>query len=277
MTRIGTHTPACSHALPQNVGRACLRGRIRGSVERSAPSSATMHRVDRTPRRAPPPERVARMFDAVAGRYDAVNRVLSLGLDGRWRRETAAAIRASAGAWVLDLGCGSGRLARELLARYRVVGVDVSAEMLSLAGAALAAAPGRAELVRASAFRLPFADASFGAAASAFVLRNLDDVPAAFAELARVIRPGGTVALADIVPPEGRLFRPAFDAYFSLAAPALGVLVGRAEAYRYLVRSLAHLPVRGEVTAMLVTAGFRNATHRTLFPGTVTLWTASRA
>jgi demethylmenaquinone methyltransferase/2-methoxy-6-polyprenyl-1,4-benzoquinol methylase len=136
---------------------------------------------------------------------------------------------------------------------------------------------GGVPLVQGSAFRLPFRDGSFGGVVSGFVLRNLEELPGAFAELARVLRPEAGVAIVDITEPPGRLRRRAFDAYFRVAAPFVGGLAGRREAYRYLVRSLAHLPPSDEVAGMLAGAGFTRIRWRVLPPGMVTLWTAQRA
>ncbi|MFL5797466.1 MAG: ubiquinone/menaquinone biosynthesis methyltransferase [Actinomycetota bacterium] len=240
------------------------------------------------PRQAPPEPRVRRMFDEIVRRYDLVNDVLSAGMDRRWRKAAVRALHALLDAPVLDLGCGTGRLAeglaRELRVRGRrfghgngtsaVVGIDVSLPML-LSARRRRSTP--VELVQGSAFRLPFADSVFGGAVSAFVLRNLDDLPAAFRELARVLRSGAGISLVDITEPSNPLQRKLFDAYFRVAAPAVGGLVGRRAAYRYLVRSLAHLPPPAEVGHLLVDAGCEGVRWRSLAPGMVTLWTARRA
>jgi demethylmenaquinone methyltransferase/2-methoxy-6-polyprenyl-1,4-benzoquinol methylase len=134
----------------------------------------------------------------------------------------------------------------------------------------------RVALVQGSAFRLPFADSTFGGAVSAFVLRNLDDLPGAFGELARVVSPGGGLALVDITEPSRPVTRRLFDAYFETAAPALGALVGRREEYRYLVRSLAQLPPPQELCDMLRSAGFAGCSARPLTGGMVTLFTCTR-
>jgi demethylmenaquinone methyltransferase/2-methoxy-6-polyprenyl-1,4-benzoquinol methylase len=210
------------------------------------------------------------MFDAIVPRYDLVNDVLSAGMDRRWRRTTVRALHAVPGLPVLDLGCGTGRLAGQVQG-HRVVGLDVSGPMLRVA-----LDGGLARAVQGSAFRLPFVDAAFGGATSGFVLRNLDDLPAAFAELARVLRPGAGLAIVDITEPTEPLRRKVFDAYFRVAAPLVGGLVGRREAYRYLVRSVAHLPSPAVVAAMLRDAGCERVRWRALAPGMVTLWTARR-
>ena len=222
-------------------------------------------------RQAPSQARVEVMFDDIVDRYDVVNRVLSLGLDRRWRRRAARAL-GRVGGLVLDLGCGTGDLLREVGVE-RAIGVDVSERMLLRARYRVGRA---ARLVRGSAFSLPFADASFAGAVSGFVLRNLDDLEGAFAELARVVRPGGSLALVDITEPSRPALRTAFRAYFDAVAPALGGLVGKREAYRYLTRSLAQVPPPSEVTAMLGEAGFVDSAARPLTGGIVTLFTGRR-
>jgi demethylmenaquinone methyltransferase/2-methoxy-6-polyprenyl-1,4-benzoquinol methylase len=213
------------------------------------------------------------MFDQVAVRYDLINRLLSFGLDRRWRRAAAAAVSPTTGP-VLDLGCGTGDLGRLLSGSARVVGIDLSHSMLV---AARTKAGARLSLVEGSAFALPFADATFDAAVSGFVLRNLEDLPAAFAELARVVAPGGRIGLVDITEPPRPALRRLFDAYFGVAAPALGRLAGRRDAYRYLARSLAQLPPPPQVCGLLEAAGFQPADARPLTGGMVTLFTGMRA
>lgn len=214
------------------------------------------------------------MFDGLVDRYDLLNDVLSFGLDRWWRRATAAALHTPAGERVLDLGCGTGKLGMLLSDRYRVTGVDVSEAMLRKARRRI---EGRLALIQGSAFRLPFRDASFGGAASAFVLRNLDDLPKSIAELARVLAPGGSIALVDITGPARPVRRALFDAYFRTAAPALGALVGKRAEYDYLVRSLTHLPPAEEMCRVLGRAGLVGCTARPLTAGIVTLFTAQRA
>ena len=215
---------------------------------------------------------VGQMFDAIAPRYDLMNRLMTLGLDRSWRNATLSALAIVPGHVVVDLGCGTGDLAagaRRLGAR--AVGVDLSAGML-------AAAHRRGELatfVRSDASRLPLADASCDGAVSGFALRNFVSVDSVLAESARVLRPGGRIALLEIDRPQGA-FAGVFDLYFRRVMPMLGALVSRGYAYRYLASSTVYLPGWSELRTMLERVGFRDAAKRSMTGGTVQLVTAVR-
>jgi demethylmenaquinone methyltransferase/2-methoxy-6-polyprenyl-1,4-benzoquinol methylase len=213
------------------------------------------------------------MFDDIVGRYDLLNGLLSFGLDRVWRRAAVRAVPPGPGR-VLDLGCGTGDLSRLLARAWATpVGVDISHRMLVEASRKL----GRAgRLVQGSAFALPFSDGTFAGVVSGFVLRNLNDLQGAFHELARVVERGGRIGLVDIMEPRSRLVRRGFDAYFGTVAPALGGLIGKRDAYRYLARSLGQLPPPAEVCRMLEEAGFRDVTGRPLTGGMVTLFAGTR-
>jgi len=211
------------------------------------------------------------MFDDIADRYDVANDVLSLGLHRRWRRRTAAAVPAVPGGWALDLGCGTGGLGRLLVGRMKVVGVDLSHRMLLRArrrsGPDL-------ELVGGSGLALPFRDGLFTCVVSAFVLRNLRDLGAAFGEIARVLVPGGRIALIDITEPGRPAVRGLFDGYLRTVAPLVGSLMGNGDAYRYLAGSLGQLPPSDELCRTLEASSFIECHARTMSGGTVTLFTA---
>jgi demethylmenaquinone methyltransferase/2-methoxy-6-polyprenyl-1,4-benzoquinol methylase len=216
---------------------------------------------------------VGQMFDAIAPRYDLMNRLMTFGRDRAWRNATLAALAITPGNLVVDLGCGTGDLAagaRRLGAR--AVGVDLSAGMLM-------AAQRRGELatfVRTDASRLPLADASCDSAVSGFALRNFVSVESVIAEAARVLRPSGRLAILEIDKPDAGAFAAAFDVYFRHVMPMLGALVSRGYAYRYLASSTVYLPKWPELRSMLERAGFRDATKRSLTGGTVQLVTARR-
>ena len=214
---------------------------------------------------------VEAMFDRVAPRYDLVNRVMTFGLDRRWRRRTVASLGLPAGAQVIDLGCGTGDLCEELRrAIYRPLGIDMSAGMLS-------AAHTSAPLVRGDALVLPLADGAVEGVVSGFALRNVVDLERLFRECARVLRHGGRIALLETDEPTNRLLHAGHRFWFRRVVPVLGGRLGRdREAYRYLPESAAYLPPCAALLAMLERAGFDDVRHRALGGGAVQLLTGTR-
>jgi demethylmenaquinone methyltransferase/2-methoxy-6-polyprenyl-1,4-benzoquinol methylase len=170
------------------------------------------------------------VFSRIARRYDAVNRVLSLGRDGAWRRSAIAHLPPGA---VLDLGAGTGAANRAFGTR-RVVALDPSPQMLALN-------PQRGR-VAGLGERLPFADGAFDGVFSAFVFRNLDSVPATLAEVQRVLRPGGVAAVLDLSRPPTPWRRRLHRAGTAVVLPVVGALAGSPREYWYLHRSLDALP-----------------------------------
>jgi demethylmenaquinone methyltransferase / 2-methoxy-6-polyprenyl-1,4-benzoquinol methylase len=212
------------------------------------------------------------MFDRLAPRYDRMNRIISLGLDRRWRRRTVAELGAAPGARVLDLACGTGDLCRDLAALgCHPVGVDFSAGML-------AAARVDVPLVRGDGACLPVADAAFDGLTCGCARRNFVDLDAVFAECARVLCPGGRLAALDATVPSNPVMRTGNAVWFRGAVPLLGrVLAHDAEAYRYLPKSTAYLPPAPELAARLTRAGFRDVRHTALTGGSVLLLTGTRS
>ena len=189
------------------------------------------------------------MFDTIAPRYDLINRLMTFGLDQAWRRGTVAALALPEGARVLDLACGTGDLSRLAQRRgYRVVGADLSAGMLGANGAST-------PLVEADGSRLPFADGAFDGLVCGYALRNFTDLAATLAESARVLRPGGRLAVLEVDTPTAPLWRAGYDLWFTKAVPALGAALSDREAYRYLPQSVAYLPPTPVLRAMLREAG----------------------
>ena len=210
------------------------------------------------------------MFDTIAPRYDLVNRVMTFGLDRRWRHEAVRAVAMPAGSRVLDLACGTGDLCRDLAgAGYRPIGVDLSFGMLAHARTG-------SPLIQADALALPVPDATFDAAISGFALRNFVALSPVFAELARVVRGGGRVSLLDVSKPANPLLRAGHAAYFGHVVPRIGGALSDRSAYRYLPRSLAYLPSGGEILSLLRQAGFHSVDRRVLSGGITQLITAVR-
>lgn len=214
---------------------------------------------------------VRSMFDAIAPRYDLVNRIMTFRMDVGWRRRTVRSLGLPAGARIADLACGTGDLCRELSASggYRPVGIDLSFGML-------AAARTDAPLLQGDALRLPLPDASVAGATCGFALRNFVDLGPFFAELARTVEPGGRIALLEVAEPRQRILRWGHGIYFGRVVPLIGGLLSDPAAYRYLPRSVAYLPEPDAMLAMLADAGFVEVERTLLSLGIAQLITATR-
>jgi demethylmenaquinone methyltransferase/2-methoxy-6-polyprenyl-1,4-benzoquinol methylase len=211
------------------------------------------------------------MFDAIAPRYDLVNRIMTFRLDVRWRKRTVRDLALPTGSRVLDLAAGTGDLCRDLAAAgHRPIGVDLSFGML-------AAARTTAPLVQADALRLPVADGVADGVTCGFALRNFVDLEAFVVELARVVRPGGRIALLEVAEPRNRLLRAGHGVYFGKVVPRIGGLLSDGSAYRYLPKSVAYLPAPERLVAMIHEAGFPDATRTLLNGGIAQLLVGTRA
>ncbi|HVS14512.1 MAG TPA: bifunctional demethylmenaquinone methyltransferase/2-methoxy-6-polyprenyl-1,4-benzoquinol methylase UbiE [Thermoanaerobaculia bacterium] len=201
-----------------------------------------------------------RMFDAIARRYDRLNRVLSLGADRRWRRRAVAALELADGDRVLDVATGTADLALEI-ARARpgveVIGVDPSLGMLEVGRRKVAAAAleGRVRLEEADGQALPFAVDSFDAACIAFGIRNVPDRRLGLAEMARVVRPGGRVVVLELSEPRRGLLALGARFYIRVLVPRIGALLSGAAEYRYLQSSIAAFPPPAELAALMESCG----------------------
>ena len=213
---------------------------------------------------------VRQMFDAIAPRYDLVNRIMTFRLDVRWRRKTVKLLALPAGSTVIDLAAGTGDLCIDLRrVGCRPIAFDISYGMLA---ADRSASP----RVQADILRLPLADHSVDGATCGFALRNLRDLPTFFAELARVVRPGGRIALLDVGVPHNPIIRWGNSIYFGKIVPRIGALLSDGAAYRYLPKSVAYLPPRDELVQMLRAAGFADAEHHQLSGGLTQLMVGTR-
>jgi len=210
------------------------------------------------------------MFDTVAPRYDLVNRLMTFGLDRRWRRVTVARLGLAGGQRVLDVACGTGDLCDELRGSgFAPVGIDLSLGMLRHAH-------GGTPLLQGDALRLPFPSGSFDGAVSGFALRNFAELPAFFDELARVLRPGGRIALLDVSTPANPVMRAGHRVWFEHAVPRIGGALSDSAAYRYLPRSVAYLPPTPAMLESLRSSGFTAVHRRALSGGITQLFSATR-
>jgi demethylmenaquinone methyltransferase/2-methoxy-6-polyprenyl-1,4-benzoquinol methylase len=213
---------------------------------------------------------VRAMFDSIAPRYDLVNRVMTFGLDRHWRRVAVRSLGLAAGARILDVACGTGDLCRELSSsEYQPVGVDVSAGMLAHARTS-------APLVQSDALQLPVAAATMDGAVSGFALRNFVALNPLWEELARVVRPGGRIALLDVATPTQPVLRAGHAVYFGHVVPRIGALLSDGDAYRYLPESVAYLPDPPALLRQVTEAGFEEVSRRLLSGGITQLITARR-
>jgi demethylmenaquinone methyltransferase / 2-methoxy-6-polyprenyl-1,4-benzoquinol methylase len=213
-----------------------------------------------------PSEGVRSMFDRIAPVYDAMNRVMTAGLDQRWRREAAEAV-VRPGNRVLDSCCGTGDLAiAAAAAGGNVTGIDFSRQMLERARRK---APD-IEWIEGDALALPFPDASFDAATVGFGVRNLSELDKGLRELRRVLRPGGRLAILEITRPRG-LLAPFYRLWFDVLIPAAGKVLPGGAAYTYLPASVRRFPGPDELAGLVRGAGFDDVRWRTFAGGIVAL------
>ncbi len=213
---------------------------------------------------------VRSMFDAIAPRYDLVNRMMTFGLDIRWRRRSVRALGLPPGARVLDLACGTGDFLTILAGSgYRPVGMDLSLGMLE-------AGRSGQPVAQADAASLPVDDAAVDGITCGYALRNFTELGPVFGELGRIVRPGGRISLLEVAEPESGLLLAGHRIWFRRVVPVIGGLVSDGAAYRYLPKSTAYLPTTDELRSMLNDAGFSSVNRRALSGGLSQLITATR-
>jgi demethylmenaquinone methyltransferase / 2-methoxy-6-polyprenyl-1,4-benzoquinol methylase len=243
--------------------------------------------VDAVPGVTTPPDKtpakIAGMFDAIAPRYDLLNHVLSAGLDRRWRDRAVDELALADGAVVLDLCTGTADLAIATVHRVRnasVVGIDFAGEMLRLGLAKVRSASleRRVRLVRGDAESIPMADASCSAATIGFGIRNVARPERALAEIARVLKPGGRLAILEFGQPRIPGIRTLYSWYFRYLLPLVGRLVSRHQsAYSYLPASVGTFPAPAEFSRIIAATGFSQVRAVPLTFGIVYLFVAERA
>jgi demethylmenaquinone methyltransferase/2-methoxy-6-polyprenyl-1,4-benzoquinol methylase len=211
------------------------------------------------------------MFDAIAPRYELVNRLMTFGLDARWRRRAVSDLRLAPASVVLDVAAGTGDFTRELRRQgQRAIATDLSYNMLHTARNV-------ADRVQADASHLPFRWASFDGATCGYALRNFTDLEKTFTEMARVLRPGGRLSLLEVAEPRSGLWRAGFRLWFRRVVPFIGSLLSDRDAYHFLPASTAYLPETGEIVAMLNRAGFSAVNHRRIMGGLSQQFLATRS
>ena len=214
------------------------------------------------------PDNVRSMFDRIAPVYDVMNRVMTAGLDVRWRR-LAATSAVQPGDRVLDAACGTGdlALADANAGATRVTGLDFSEQMLVRARRKTAPAETTIDWIQGDMLALPFADATFDAATVGFGVRNVADLQLALRELRRVLVPGGRLAILEITQPRGAL-KPFFSLWFDRVVPLLGKVLPGGSAYTYLPASVKRFPPAEGLAALLAECGFADVRF-TLLGGSI--------
>ncbi len=211
------------------------------------------------------------MFGRIAGRYDLMNTVMTLGQDARWRRMLAAALPPHGR--VLDVGSGTGRLAQAIAERdsgFRVVAADFSEPMLRVA-------PPQLRRVGADAQQLPFGDEQFDAVVSGFLVRNLADINLGLSEQLRVLKPGGTLAILETTPGPAGLLRPVYRLYFRSLVPRIGArIAGDASAYTYLPESTLAFLEPSRLATLLRSYGLQEVSTFPLMLGCVAITLATK-
>jgi demethylmenaquinone methyltransferase/2-methoxy-6-polyprenyl-1,4-benzoquinol methylase len=213
---------------------------------------------------------VREMFDAIAPRYDRLNRIISFRLDVRWRKRAIGALRLPGDSTVLDLASGTGDLCIDL-ARMGMTPIS-----MDLSFGMLAADRSGAPRAQTDILRLPVPDGAVDGVTCGFALRNLLDLEVFFRELARVVRSGGRVALLDVSTPSNPVLRFGNNIYFGKVVPKIGAALSDGAAYSYLPKSVAYLPEPSEMIELLSEAGFADVEHDQLSGGLTQLLVGTR-
>lgn len=220
---------------------------------------------------------VRNLFARIAPRYDAANRVISIGMDEGWRRHTIALLRPPKGGEVLDLCCGTGDIVFHLLRTdptLRVTGVDFCSPMLQEAHARAnrEARDAQPNFVEADVMNLPFPDATFDGATMSFGMRSVVDIDATLREVRRVLKPGARFVNLDMSKAPNRAWKAVFDLYFYGIVPVLGGMIGGSrQAYAYLPASLTHHPDAEALRDRFTAAGFQDASFVRFLGGAVAI------
>lgn len=222
------------------------------------------------------------MFDAIAPRYDFLNRLLSLGIDRRWRTFAVRKLQVPAGGMVLDVATGTGDVALEIASRtpqsVRIVGEDFTRGMLAIGKEKIENSPfrHRISLVNAPCEAIPHPDRTFDGVTIAFGIRNLVDRMTGLREMYRVLKPGGRIVILEFSNPRNRLFKPLYHFYFHRVLPFLGGLFSRRSAYRYLPDSVLEFPDQQAFRSLMKQAGFSDLCHFDLSFGIATVYVGVR-
>lgn len=213
---------------------------------------------------------VQSMFTKIAHRYDLMNRLMTGGMDVRWRREVIRQTKIRPHGSVLDLGTGTGDLAREALTQYpqaRVIASDFTLEMMRVGKQ-----NGDLNFSSADALHLPFGEKSFDAVVSGFLMRNVIDVQQALKEQYRILKPGGRIVILDTTRPKKNLLSPFIKFHMHVIIPMIGgLLSGMRDAYEYLPDTTENFLTAEELSVRMVAVGFKRVNFKRLMFGTIAI------
>jgi demethylmenaquinone methyltransferase/2-methoxy-6-polyprenyl-1,4-benzoquinol methylase len=213
---------------------------------------------------------VQNMFTRIAGHYDLMNRLMTAGQDIHWRRQVIQLAGSTNNTYLLDIGTGTGDLAREAITQFpqsRVIAADFTLQMMRVGQKR-----GVLAFSSADALHLPFDDSSFDAVVSGFLMRNVIDLSRALQEQYRVLKKGGRIVILDTTRPRKNVLSPVIWLHMHLVIPALGkLLMGAGEAYRYLPETTEGFLTAEELAAQMASAGFRNIGYRRTMFGTIAI------
>jgi demethylmenaquinone methyltransferase / 2-methoxy-6-polyprenyl-1,4-benzoquinol methylase len=227
-------------------------------------------------------ERIQEMFGSIAPRYDLLNRLLSLGIDRRWRRFAVKQIVCAKEGVILDVATGTGDVALEIAAQtpatVRIVGVDFCKEMVDLGVRKVKTSPyaGRITMEVAPCEAIPFPEENFDSVTIAFGIRNVVDRLQGLKEMHRVLKRGGRVVILEFSTPRSKLFKSLYYFYFLRVLPVIGGLFSKFSAYKYLPDSVLEFPSQEEFKSLMVQAGFRNPRHFDQTGGIATVYVAEK-
>ncbi|HJL91066.1 MAG: ubiquinone/menaquinone biosynthesis methyltransferase [Acidimicrobiales bacterium] len=213
---------------------------------------------------------VRKMFDRIAPRYDLLNRIITFGLDTKWRKKTVKQIDTHSGGKILDVACGTGDLCDSLhKAGMKAIGMDFSRGMLNSFNS-------NAPLINGDALKIPIHDSSVDGVTCGFALRNFLDINPFLNEVARILKPGSRVALLEVDEPENRYMKMGHSFYFNKIVPFIGGLFSDKDAYSYLPRSVVYLPEENEIIKMIEGAGLSKVKKIRLTGGIAQLLVAEK-
>jgi demethylmenaquinone methyltransferase / 2-methoxy-6-polyprenyl-1,4-benzoquinol methylase len=227
-------------------------------------------------------EQVQAMFGSIASRYDLLNRLLSFGIDTRWRRFAVSLLSAPADGAILDIATGTGDMALEIAATtppsVSIVGIDFCKEMIAIAAKKTEGSQyaQRINYAIAPCEAIPFPSGSFDAVTIAFGIRNVDNRIQGLREMHRILKTGGRAVILEFSTPRSTIIKTIYHWYFRRLLPRIGGLFSRFDAYQYLPDSVLEFPVQEEFKQMMENAGFVNPRHYTRTFGIVSIYVGEK-